>query len=97
MKKMSANLETSREIRASTRRGEWTKPAVGLARGYAQANLVVLPQELAFEFLLFVSVTLNRARYWMSPKSAIQSLNWLHRERICVLIYQNTVFMSMGS
>ena len=41
------------EVRASIREGEWTKPTAGLALGYAQANLVILPQELAYEFLLF--------------------------------------------
>jgi uncharacterized protein YcsI (UPF0317 family) len=29
------------------------EPTAGLANGYAQANLVILPQELAYEFLLF--------------------------------------------
>ncbi|RLC77329.1 MAG: putative hydro-lyase [Chloroflexi bacterium] len=42
-----------REIREKIRRGEWTGPTPGLAPGYAQANLVVLPKEWAFEFLLF--------------------------------------------
>jgi len=41
------------EIRASIREGKWTKPTAGLALGYAQANLVILPEEWAFEFLLF--------------------------------------------
>ena len=30
-----------------------TGPTPGLARGYVQANLVVVPRELAFDFLLF--------------------------------------------
>jgi len=42
-----------REARASIREGKWTKPTAGLALGYAQANLVILPKEWAFEFLLF--------------------------------------------
>lgn len=42
-----------REARALIREGKWTKPTTGLALGYAQANLVVLPKEWAFEFLLF--------------------------------------------
>ena len=42
-----------REARALIREGKWTKPTAGLALGYAQANLVVLPKEWAFEFLLF--------------------------------------------
>lgn len=35
------------------RNNEWIKPTAGVANGYTQANLVVLPKELAFEFLLF--------------------------------------------
>ncbi len=42
-----------REVRALIREGRWTRPTAGLAQGYAQANLVILPQELAYEFLLF--------------------------------------------
>jgi uncharacterized protein YcsI (UPF0317 family) len=41
------------EIRSLIRKGKWGKPTAGLAMGYAQANLVILPQEYAFDFLLF--------------------------------------------
>ena len=41
------------EIRSLIRKGRWDKPTAGLALGYAQANLVILPQEYAFDFLLF--------------------------------------------
>lgn len=41
------------EIRALIRKGRWDKPTTGLAPGYAQANLVILPQSYAFDFLLF--------------------------------------------
>jgi len=41
------------EARALMREGKWTKPTAGLALGYAQANLVILSKEWAFEFLLF--------------------------------------------
>ncbi|HHV56449.1 MAG TPA: putative hydro-lyase [Firmicutes bacterium] len=41
------------ELRAAVRRGEYTQPTPGLAPGYAQANLVILPQKYAFDFLLF--------------------------------------------
>ena len=44
---------TSKEIRALIRKGKWDKPTAGLALGYAQANLVILPQKYAFDFLLF--------------------------------------------
>jgi len=44
---------TPKEIRVLTRKGKWDKPTAGLAMGYAQANLVILPQKYAFDFLLF--------------------------------------------
>ena len=42
-----------REIRRLIRNGRWDKPTSGLAMGYAQANLVILPRHDAFDFLLF--------------------------------------------
>lgn len=42
-----------KEIRAFIRKGKWDKPTAGLALGYAQANLVILPEKYAFDFLLF--------------------------------------------
>ncbi len=44
---------TGADVRAACRRGQWTGPTPGLALGYVQANLVVLPREWAFDFLLF--------------------------------------------
>lgn len=35
------------------RNGDFAKPTSGLCEGYIQANLVILPKELAFDFLLF--------------------------------------------
>lgn len=42
-----------KEIRFLIRKGKWDKPTAGLAMGYAQANLVILPEKYAFDFLLF--------------------------------------------
>ena len=42
-----------KEIRTLIRQGKWDKPTAGLAMGYAQANLVILPGRYAFDFLLF--------------------------------------------
>ncbi|MFB0505858.1 MAG: D-glutamate cyclase family protein, partial [Thermodesulfobacteriota bacterium] len=42
-----------REIRALIRKGKWDKVTAGLALGNAQANLVILPERYAFDFLLF--------------------------------------------
>lgn len=41
------------QLRSLIRKGEWKKPTSGLAAGYVQANLVMLPREDAFHFLLF--------------------------------------------
>ena len=44
---------TGADVRRACRLGEWTAPTAGQAPGYAQANLVILPKDWAFEFLLF--------------------------------------------
>lgn len=41
------------EVRALIRDGKWRRSTAGLCQGYVQANLVVLPKELAYDFLLF--------------------------------------------
>ncbi len=41
------------QMRQLIREGRWTGPTAGAAPGYAQANLVVIPKEHAFDFLLF--------------------------------------------
>src|SRR5260221_12216515 len=44
---------TGAEVRLAARTGAFRGPTPGLALGYVQANLVVVPRELAFDFLLF--------------------------------------------
>jgi len=44
---------TPQEIRTLIRHGQWRSPTSGLAPGYVQANLVVLPKTYAYDFLLF--------------------------------------------
>lgn len=41
------------ELRKIVREGRWTGGTEGLARGYAQANLIILPKEVALDFLIF--------------------------------------------
>lgn len=41
------------DVRRLIREGKITTPTSGMCAGYAQANLVVLPKELAYDFLLF--------------------------------------------
>jgi uncharacterized protein YcsI (UPF0317 family) len=50
---MSATLSTGAAVRRAARSGELTTPTPGLAPGHVQANLVVVPRDLAFDFLLF--------------------------------------------
>jgi uncharacterized protein YcsI (UPF0317 family) len=42
-----------KEVRGLIRQGEWRRPTAGLCQGYVQANLVILPRDLAYDFLLF--------------------------------------------
>lgn len=40
-------------VRALMRAGKWDRPTTGLCLGYLQANMAILPQELASDFLAF--------------------------------------------
>ena len=48
-----AALKTGRDVRRACRAGEFSGATSGLAPGFAQANLVVLPADLAGDFLRF--------------------------------------------
>lgn len=41
------------KVRQLIREGKITSPTAGMCGGYAQANLVILPKDLAYDFLLF--------------------------------------------
>src|SRR4030042_2310639 len=41
------------ELRGLIRAKKWTQPTSGLVPGFVQANLVILPKEQSFHFLLF--------------------------------------------
>jgi len=45
--------ETAREVRELIRSDQWRGVTSGVAPGYVQANLAILPRDLAFDFLLF--------------------------------------------
>ena len=45
--------QSPRELRSLIRSGQWKGITAGLAPGYVQANLVSVPKDLAFDFLLF--------------------------------------------
>jgi uncharacterized protein YcsI (UPF0317 family) len=40
-------------VRQACRDGQWAGPTPGLALGFVQANVVIVPREFAFDFLLF--------------------------------------------
>ena len=44
---------TSKEIRQQIRQGQWAGNTSGLAAGFVQCNLVILPNDLAHDFLRF--------------------------------------------
>jgi len=50
---IQALAKSPRDVRELVRSGEWRGVTSGIAPGYVQANLAILPRELAFDFLLF--------------------------------------------
>jgi len=48
-----SRFSTPEELRTEIRAGRWRDTTSGQAPGFAQANLVVLPRELAFDFAVF--------------------------------------------
>src|SRR5256885_8132230 len=50
---MDLQHATGADVRIQARNGSWSGQTSGLAMGYVQANLVVVPRDLAFDFLLF--------------------------------------------
>jgi uncharacterized protein YcsI (UPF0317 family) len=58
------------DIREIIRKGEWDKPTTGVALGYAQANLVILPEKHAFDFFFSVREIQNRALFLKSLNPA---------------------------
>ena len=42
-----------KEMRRIIREGEWTHPTSGLCHCHVQANMIVLPKEWAYDFLVF--------------------------------------------
>ena len=53
MSEHTSHTSGAATARERARRGELTGVTAGLAPGYAQANLAIVPHELAYDFLLF--------------------------------------------
>jgi uncharacterized protein YcsI (UPF0317 family) len=47
------SAKSPRDVREQIRTGQWRGVTSGVAPGYVQANLAILPRDLAFDFLLF--------------------------------------------
>lgn len=47
------SIKTGKQARDIIRKEAWTAPTPGMAPGYTQANLVILPKDIAFDFFLF--------------------------------------------
>jgi len=52
LRKDLANAD-GKEVRAAARNGRWRRATHGLARGYVQANMAIVPERYAFDFLRF--------------------------------------------
>lgn len=50
---MDYSKESPAKVRQLIREGKITAPTAGMCAGYAQANLAVMPKDLAYDFLLF--------------------------------------------
>jgi uncharacterized protein YcsI (UPF0317 family) len=50
---MATQSLSPKDIRGLCRTGEFTGPTAGVAHGYVQANMMIVPREYAFDFLLF--------------------------------------------
>jgi len=50
---MNLHSDTPASVRLASRTGQFTKPTSGFAPGFIQANIMIVPQAQAFDFLLF--------------------------------------------
>jgi len=50
---MAESFATPAALRRACRQGSFSRPTAGLCDGFVQANLMVVPAEAAFDFLLF--------------------------------------------
>lgn len=53
MKAIDHAGSSPREVRKLIREEKWTLPTPGMCRGHVQCNLVILPRNLAYDFLVF--------------------------------------------
>ena len=63
-----------KEFRAIVRRGEYTRTTADACCGYAQADLVVIPEKMSSYYSVCVIPVL--ARYWMSLRPETRIPDW---------------------
>jgi uncharacterized protein YcsI (UPF0317 family) len=51
----SLSQTPAREARALVREGKWASPTSGVSLGHAQANMIILPEDWAYDFLLYAT------------------------------------------
>ena len=66
-------VETGRQARDRIRSNQWRGVTSGVAPGYVQANLAILPKDLAFDFLCSASEIPSPVRSWRSSSPATSS------------------------
>ena len=81
--------KTPAEVRALCRDGVIDFPTAGMCRGYAQANLVILPPEYAADFEEFAKIHFL-VRFLKSSKERPTHTPWA-KAVISALIFQDTV------
>ena len=54
------------KVRELIREGKITGPTAGMCAGYAQANLAVMPKDLAYDFLLLHKEIPSPVLFWRS-------------------------------
>ena len=91
----TANLSPSVAARHACRSGMAATTA-GVANGFVQGNLVILPEKLAASFLRFCQQNPNRARSSAFPKSVIQEFRHLVSTSTFAPICQATASGRMG-
>ena len=52
--KSDAGEMTPKEFRGLAREGKWTDGTEMVCRGYAQANLAIVPKEIALDFFIII-------------------------------------------
>lgn len=81
------------QVRALIREGKITQPTTGMCDGYAQGNLVVLPKELAWDFLLFCQRNPKSCPLLEVADAGSRTFPYSAREAISRATFRNTASM----